>query len=235
MLDGIHELGQMSLDLCERSSSHLTIMTNLRRASRGTRARRTVTVEPLPHERGGGEGGETVDFAPVVVAHHSCGRLVVGDGHEVAAHRAHDVRAGHQARVDRGDAALGVVVREPGVARARAALGRSQKPQHARGSVEELLVARRRRPVPSSVPTDVDIANQVSTALSREPSPHYSHPAPRDRIEWIRELEPVTGPRVDDEDEAWSAFASRADLERLMTGEVKLALKMQTGIHIPAG
>lgn len=89
--------------------------------------------------------------------------------------------------------------------------------------------------VPSSVPTDVDVANQVSTALAREPSPYDSHPAPRDRIEWIRELQAVSGPRVDDEDQAWSVFRSRADLERQMTGEVKLALRMQTGIHIPAG
>lgn len=76
-----------------------------------------------------------------------------------------------------------------------------------------------------------DVAREVSQALDQKPSAYDSHPAPKDRIAWVRALaapEPSpTHADADDARDAWQLFADRERLEHQMTQEVNSALGLQ--------
>jgi Zn-dependent protease with chaperone function len=74
--------------------------------------------------------------------------------------------------------------------------------------------------------SESDVSREVQEALERKPSAFDSHPAPRDRIAWVRALaapEPTCSD-ADREPEAWTVFADRERLEWQMTQQVNDAL-----------
>jgi Zn-dependent protease with chaperone function len=84
----------------------------------------------------------------------------------------------------------------------------------------------------TEVPEDVETA--IDEAMNRDPSPYDSHPAPRDRIRWVRALEApgddTTGGTS--QEPAWSLFADREKLELEMTAEVRYRIYDAHGVHI---
>ena len=67
--------------------------------------------------------------------------------------------------------------------------------------------------------------------LDRAPSPYDSHPKPADRVRWVRELTAAVKTAADDESDAWDLFASRVELEQILTAEVRKRLA-QKGISV---
>lgn len=78
-----------------------------------------------------------------------------------------------------------------------------------------------------------EIEAAVAEAMDREPSPYDSHPKPADRIRWVRELATSTAPSAEDESDVWTLFASRAEIEDVMTAEVRARLAEQ-GVSVRA-
>lgn len=70
------------------------------------------------------------------------------------------------------------------------------------------------------------VSEHQKQAFEREPSPYDSHPAPRDRIAWVKALA-IPEPEAADHAEAWSMFKGREALERDMTHTVNQML----GLH----
>jgi Zn-dependent protease with chaperone function len=83
-----------------------------------------------------------------------------------------------------------------------------------------------------TVVAEEDVARAVQEAMDRKPSPYDSHPAPRDRIAWVRKLA-AAEPPASDERLVWSIFAEREQHEREMTNEVNQALGLVHGPFIP--
>jgi Zn-dependent protease with chaperone function len=110
---------------------------------------------------------------------------------------------------------------------------------HVNATLSEVLEAR--RPLsnlyayaPSSLPSPEDLDKEVRDRLSAKPSPYDSHPAPADRIEWVRKLDAPPASRTEeDEEEAWSLFTDRQALERAMTARVRADIYDARGIHLP--
>lgn len=79
----------------------------------------------------------------------------------------------------------------------------------------------------SSVDHDVD------AALTAEASPYDSHPSPSDRIRWARALGTGHAESPDDEQEVWSLFGDRDELERRLTAQVRADVHAAHDIRIP--
>lgn len=81
-------------------------------------------------------------------------------------------------------------------------------------------------------PEDVDEA--IRQEMEREPSPYDSHPAPRDRIRWVRALgataDAATSPEAGEP--AWSLFNDREQLELAMTAEIRYRIYDAHGVRI---
>jgi Zn-dependent protease with chaperone function len=77
-----------------------------------------------------------------------------------------------------------------------------------------------------------DAASKVDALLDRAPSPYDSHPAPRNRIRWVRDIVPSTDDGQATTTMVWDLFSNRSWLEREMTLLVygKLA---ERGIRLP--
>ncbi len=71
------------------------------------------------------------------------------------------------------------------------------------------------------------IEDAVTSAMEREPSPYDSHPKPVDRVRWVRELATSVAPAEDDGQDVWSLFASREEIEQVMTNAVRAHLAEQ--------
>jgi len=87
---------------------------------------------------------------------------------------------------------------------------------------------------PAAAVSESDVASTVDEALNRKPSPYDSHPAPADRIAWVRALGAVGVHAISDGDPAWSLFADPDGLEQQMTAEVRDNVANQLGVEIPA-
>lgn len=94
---------------------------------------------------------------------------------------------------------------------------------HANATVHDLLqvnspLKNLYRHVPSAVSAESTLEQGVREALERPGSPYDSHPPPRARIEYVRQLA-VTGPRTEASNlPAWSLFPDREQLEQALTG-----------------
>src|SRR5262249_9595861 len=67
-------------------------------------------------------------------------------------------------------------------------------------------------------PGPPDLPKAVDAHLQLPPSPYDSHPAPGDRIAWVRALAaPPAAPAPDDELEVWTLIDGREELEKKMT------------------
>lgn len=77
------------------------------------------------------------------------------------------------------------------------------------------------------------IDHQVEEALMAEASPYDSHPAPSDRIRWARALGSGQAVSDDDEQEVWSLFRDREEIERRLTAQVRDNVHAAHDIRIP--
>lgn len=76
-----------------------------------------------------------------------------------------------------------------------------------------------------------DVADEIEKALSAEPSPYDSHPAPRERFRLVRRL--VGAPEsTDDGRRALDLFADADAVERAMTEEVRERLFASKGVFV---
>jgi Zn-dependent protease with chaperone function len=82
-------------------------------------------------------------------------------------------------------------------------------------------------------PPSDEILGKYDKAMDREPTPYDSHPKPVDRIRWVRELVTSLPPAAPNEEDAWSLFADRANVEERITAEVR-ELLAHKGINVPA-
>jgi Zn-dependent protease with chaperone function len=90
------------------------------------------------------------------------------------------------------------------------------------------------RYAPARAADEGEIDRAIEEALAREPTAYDSHPAPRDRIAWVTALG-TSGEGAADASDAWSLFADREALERLLTAEIRQNLAMAYGVAIPDG
>lgn len=99
---------------------------------------------------------------------------------------------------------------------------------HANRTVREVL--EQKRPLPNlyryapapDAEEDAAAEREAEAALEAEPSPYDSHPAPRQRLAWVRGYGSEGGPpEPDDEAPAWTLLEDRQALEEAMTGEVR--------------
>lgn len=73
-------------------------------------------------------------------------------------------------------------------------------------------------------------AQELSEVLDREPSPYDSHPAPRDRIRWVEQIQGVASGSLAHDRTAWDVFRDRAHHEREVTLFVYQRLA-ESGVH----
>ena len=87
---------------------------------------------------------------------------------------------------------------------------------------------------PKEPVSEEDIETAVSEALQQEPTAYDSHPAPADRIAWVRALGAAGEVSRDrsGESDAWSLLNSRRKLERAMTNEVRSNVALSFGVEI---
>jgi len=85
---------------------------------------------------------------------------------------------------------------------------------------------------PAQPPSPQDIERAVTEALDAKASSYDSHPAPADRIAMVRALTAVVDTESDDSDgeQAWSLFAEREALERLMTDRLRDRFATEHGV-----
>src|SRR5262249_14726828 len=78
-----------------------------------------------------------------------------------------------------------------------------------------------------------EIDQALEEALSAKPSPYDSHPAPKDRIAWVRALAapPAAASAADDAD-VWSLIDGREELEKQMTYRVRENIFQAHGVLI---
>jgi hypothetical protein len=76
----------------------------------------------------------------------------------------------------------------------------------------------------------------IDDALNRPASAYDSHPSPMDRFNYVGAL-PIDGEisMVDYATEAWSLFTNRKSIELEMTDVIRMTVREQTGVEIPAG
>ncbi|APR86392.1 Zn-dependent protease with chaperone function [Minicystis rosea] len=87
---------------------------------------------------------------------------------------------------------------------------------------------------PDDGPRAETIDEAFEDAMSREPSAYDSHPAPSDRIAWVRALAvPPPAPCEADQALVWTLFADRKKVERQMTDVVRAQIRERHGIVIP--
>lgn len=99
---------------------------------------------------------------------------------------------------------------------------------HANRAIREAL--REQKPLvnlyryrPAADPVgEVEAEGEIRRALDAEPSPYDSHPAPRQRLDWVRGYNSAgESPRPDDAEPAWSLLEGREALEEFMTARVR--------------
>jgi len=88
---------------------------------------------------------------------------------------------------------------------------------------------------PKKAPDATEIEAEIDKAFKREPSPFDSHPAPQQRFQWVAAIHARgSAPSADDDAPAWTLFADRDALERLMTDEVRKNVAANYGVAIRA-
>jgi Zn-dependent protease with chaperone function len=86
---------------------------------------------------------------------------------------------------------------------------------------------------PQTPPNPDEVTSAIDAALDRPPSPYDSHPAPRQRLAWVRALAAPGKPAADDDHPAWDLFDDRAQLELSMTEKVRQNVLDSHGVVIP--
>ena len=97
----------------------------------------------------------------------------------------------------------------------------------ATAAVNEAL--RERRPMPnlyqyrtaSQPEVEQRVADGIDEAMNAAPSEYDSHPAPSQRLAWVRALDAPPLPEPEDLEPAWSLFADRPAMEQAMTSRLR--------------
>jgi Zn-dependent protease with chaperone function len=113
---------------------------------------------------------------------------------------------------------------------------------HANDALREVVAAK--RPLanlyryelekPPEADAAKDVESKIREALEREPDAYDSHPAPKQRLALVQALAAPGTADVDEGAEAWSLFADRERLEKLMTDEVRRNVHEARGVEIAA-
>ena len=80
----------------------------------------------------------------------------------------------------------------------------------------------------------MELALELNAAIERAASPYDSHPPAAKRIEWVQEIAGQAPPSHDDDQEAWSLFENRQQIEERLTAELRELVRLRTGQDIPA-
>ena len=82
---------------------------------------------------------------------------------------------------------------------------------------------------------EVEIVSAVEEAITAEPSPYDSHPAPRTRFELVHALGATAeGDLSDAGADVWELFEDREQLQRWMTERIRANVAINHGISIPS-
>jgi len=90
-----------------------------------------------------------------------------------------------------------------------------------------------RQPEPLNAESALEVERLTQEALTREPGAYDSHPSPAQRFAWVEKVAAIAPPRhadPGDQDEAWSLFEDRAELEEYMTATVRTNVEQQYGV-----
>ena len=90
-----------------------------------------------------------------------------------------------------------------------------------------------RHAAPLSVADTLEVERVTQEALTREPGAYDSHPSPAQRFAWVEKVAAAAPPRPADpadEDEAWSMFQDREELEVYMTATVRTNVEENYGV-----
>ena len=88
---------------------------------------------------------------------------------------------------------------------------------------------------PQQPPDEAEVARAVEAALQAPSTAYDSHPAPSERLTWIRAL--AAEPGLDDypvAGEAWDLLSDRHAIELRMTEAVRTNIRLARGVTIPA-
>lgn len=91
------------------------------------------------------------------------------------------------------------------------------------------------RPAPSEE-RDKAVEAEIAEVFAAKASPYDSHPAPADRIAWVRSLPLDPAPARQEDPEAWTLFQDREALENAMTAEIARHVNMEfnVSVEVPA-
>jgi Zn-dependent protease with chaperone function len=82
---------------------------------------------------------------------------------------------------------------------------------------------------------EAEITKRINESIARHPGPYDSHPCPADRFRWVSALALAGDPRSPaDEEQVWTLFAGREQIERAMTAQVRSQLESTRGLRIAA-
>jgi Zn-dependent protease with chaperone function len=90
-----------------------------------------------------------------------------------------------------------------------------------------------RHTAPLTVAGTLEVERLTQQALTREPGAYDSHPSPAQRFAWVEKVASSAPPsHADpaDEDEAWSLFQDREELEVYMTATVRTNVEQNYGV-----
>lgn len=84
---------------------------------------------------------------------------------------------------------------------------------------------------PAVTAAEGEIQAAVDAAMKAQPTPYDSHPAPSQRLEWVRAIaaQPAHRSGMDDDADVWMLFGDRATLEQSMTELVNAAIDKRFG------
>jgi hypothetical protein len=86
---------------------------------------------------------------------------------------------------------------------------------------------------PQTPPTANELDDGYQEVLQREPSAYDSHPSSAQRLEWAQALAISATPDPQSQDEVWSLFDARDELEKLMTTVVRSNIAVAHQVVIP--
>jgi Zn-dependent protease with chaperone function len=109
--------------------------------------------------------------------------------------------------------------------------------QHASASLREVVEGKRPlanlyRYVPAKPVAEDEVARKAEEALAAEPSPYDSHPRPKDRVAWVRDVAGAYGAQAGEDAPACDLFADREALERSLTAVVRSNVAANHGVQI---
>jgi Zn-dependent protease with chaperone function len=111
---------------------------------------------------------------------------------------------------------------------------------HLQATLDDVVPERRPlvnlyRHSPKGTPDEGDLDKKVAAHLEAKPSSYDSHPAPADRIAYVRAMDAPGRPHAEaDASPAWDLFEAREAVEKSMTDALRALLEARRGISLPS-